>query len=224
MFPAGRREWCMVSLPTHRLWLPASLFLLAFCAPLSANDPDVDETTEEQSSSPSAPSVAGSTYRFPTRGEVMRNYALSMIGPGAFFRAGFSGALDQYNNVPPDWQQGAEGYSKRFASRFGQNAIAQTTRYGASALLRQDTSYQRCACSGPLRRAAYALGSTFTARTRSGRVVPSVPNVAAPYVGALAAVPAWYPARYNASDAFRFGTIGLASQGLFNLVREFVRR
>src|SRR5689334_22316623 len=39
--------------------------------------------------------------------------------PGVFFRAAGPALGAQLNNEPPAWGQGSEGYSKRFANRFG---------------------------------------------------------------------------------------------------------
>jgi hypothetical protein len=88
--------------------------------------------------------------------------------------------------------------------------------------LGEDVSYRKCECSGFFLRTLHALSSTVTARTRTGRTIPSLPALAAPYAGSLAAVEAWYPARYQPQDAIRMGTISFTFSAGANLVREFL--
>jgi hypothetical protein len=197
---------------------------------------------EDPQTSPSGP--AAHSVSFPTFQQREHAYFYDLIGPGAFISAAVKATVDQTHplsvgypsdgyssvgkhpahGVVPEWGEGADGYAKRYASAFGMGLIGTTTRYGLGELLREDVSYHRCECTGVLPRTEHALIQSFVAHTQSGRAVPSIPALVSPFVAAEAGVAAWYPARYNVSDALR------TSSGLYyvlpvkNLIDEFVRR
>jgi hypothetical protein len=43
--------------------------------------------------------------------------------------AALAAGINQADNTPPDWKQGAEGYGKRFGSDFGIVVVNTTSRY-----------------------------------------------------------------------------------------------
>jgi hypothetical protein len=43
--------------------------------------------------------------------------------------AGVSAGINQWWDDPEEWEQGASGYGKRYASSFSRNAIQQTVIY-----------------------------------------------------------------------------------------------
>lgn len=102
------------------------------------------------------------------------------------------------------------------------SVIGETTKYSLGALTHEDVAFHRCACEGFFPRAAHALTSTLTAKTRSGHTVFSFPALVSPYAGSFTAMNAWYPARYGPSDAFRIGSISFAFNAIGNLVGEFI--
>jgi hypothetical protein len=203
-----------------------------------------DPSTEAPQTSLSGAASTSHSDSFPTFQQRERAYFYDLIGPGAFISAAVKATVDQTHplsagypsdgyssvgkhpahGVVPEWGEGADGYAKRYASAFGMGLIGTTTRYGLGELLREDVSYHRCECTGILPRTEHALIQSFVAHTRSGRAVPSLPALVSPFVAAEAGVAAWYPARYNVSDALR------TSSGLYyvlpvkNLIDEFVRR
>jgi hypothetical protein len=131
--------------------------------------------------------------------------------------------VNQFNNSPPEWGQGAQGYGKRIGSDFGIVAVATTTRYGLAQAFKQDTLYYRCDCTGVFPRVRHAVFSTLTARRGDdGRRVFSVPALIAPYAGTMTAVYAWYPNRFGAKDAFRMGNYSLLAYAGGNISMEFV--
>ena len=83
------------------------------------------------------------TYTRPTQATKLHNYLFDAFGPYPIIGAGFAAGLNQAHNTPPDWKQGADGYSKRFGSDFGIAAISTTARYGLAQAFRQDTLYYR---------------------------------------------------------------------------------
>ena len=62
---------------------------------------------------------------------------------------------------------------------------------------------------GLLPRTGYALLGAYLAQTRAGHTVPSLPALASPFVASEIAVTAWYPGRFNTSDALRTSLLKL---------------
>jgi len=163
------------------------------------------------------------TYTRPTQKTKLRNYAFDAFGPYPIVGAAFAAGINQWQKTPPDWQQGAEGYGKRFASDFGIAGITTTTRYALAQAFREDTLYYRCECKGALPRLGHAVISTFTARRGDdGHRVFSFPALLAPYAGTMSAVYAWYPGRYEAADALRMGNYSLLGYVGGNIALEFL--
>jgi len=162
-------------------------------------------------------------YTRPTQKKMLRNYVFDAFGPYAIVSAGLNAGLDQVNDSPPEWKQGAGGYSKRFGSNFGIAAVTTTTRYALAKALREDTSYYRCDCKGVFPRLRHAVISTFTARRgEDGHRALSVSAFAAPYAGTMAAVYGWYPDRFGVKDALRMGNYSLLEGAAGNIALEFL--
>jgi hypothetical protein len=163
------------------------------------------------------------TYTRPTEKTMLRNYFFDAFGPYPIVGAALAGGINQVQNTPPEWKQGAEGYGQRFGSDFGIAAVTTTTRYALSEVLREDTLYYRCECKGVFPRLRHAVISTFTARRGvDGHRVFSFPDVVAPYAGTMTAVYGWYPGRYNYKDAFRMGNYSLLGYVGANISLEFL--
>ena len=161
-------------------------------------------------------------YSRPTQKTKLSNYVFDAVGPYPIVGAGIAAGINQISNAPPEWNQGIEGYTKRFGSDFGIAAVGTTTRYGLAEALKEDTLYYRCECSGVLPRVEHALLSTLTARRgEDGQRVFSFPALVAPYAGTMAAVYGWYPNRFGAKDAFRIGNYGLLAYAGSNISLEF---
>ncbi len=164
----------------------------------------------------------GLTYLRPTEGTMVRNYVFDGFGPYPIVGAAFAAGINQLSNAPPEWNQGIEGYSKRFGSNFGIAAVGTSTRYGLAEALREDTLYYRCQCTGPFPRLRHAVFSTLTARRGDdGHRVFSFPALVAPYAGSMVAVYGWYPGRFGAKDAFRMGNYSLLAYMGQNISLEF---
>ena len=163
------------------------------------------------------------TYTRPTHTMKFRNYVFDVIGPSPVGAAAFAAGIGQADKAPPEWKQGAEGYSKRFVSDFGIAAVSTTTRYALAAALKEDTLYYRCDCKGVFPRLSHAVTSTLIARRGAdGHRVFSVPALVAPYAGTMTAVYGWYPGRYDAKDALRMGNYALLGSLGWNIAREFL--
>jgi hypothetical protein len=176
-------------------------------------------------SSMSMPATPQPTYTYtrPSEKTKFHNYLFDAFGPYPIVGAAIAAGINQADNAPPEWGQGAEGYGKRFGSDFGILAISTSARYGLAEVFREDTLYYRCECSGFFPRLGHALISTFTARRGDdGHRVFSFPDLVAPYAGTMVGVYAWYPDRYDARDAFRLGNYSLIGYAAENVGLEFI--
>jgi len=163
------------------------------------------------------------TYVRPTQKTKVRNYVFDAFGPYPMVGAAFAAGINQAENTPPEWRQGAEGFAKRFGSEFGIAAVSTTTRYALAEAFKEDTLYYRCECTGVFPRLRHALLSTFTARRgEDGHRGFSFSDLVAPYAGTMTAVYAWYPGRYSAKDAFRMGNYSLLWYAGANVGLEFL--
>jgi hypothetical protein len=163
------------------------------------------------------------TYVRPSEKTKFHNYIFDMIGPYPILGAALSAGINQADNTPPEWGQGAEAYGKRFGSNFGIAAVSTTTRYALAEAFGEDTLYYRCECKGFFPRLSHAMISTLvTRRGDDGHRVFSVPSLVAPYAGTMTAVYGWFPSRYNAKDGFRMGNYALLGYAGGNIAREFI--
>jgi hypothetical protein len=124
--------------------------------------------------------------------QLLRKYLLSTFGAPGALSATLTSGYRQWRHDPPEWGDNSEGFAKRWTSSFAQNAVGNTTNYAVARLLKQDPSFSRCQCKGFAPRLRHAPISPFTARTRSGRRVPSPEIVAG--LAAEANWPAYNPA------------------------------
>ncbi len=68
-------------------------------------------------------------YRRPTEKTKLRNYFFDTFGPHAVAGSAVLGGIDQADNGPPEWGQGARAYGERVGSDFGIAMATTTTRY-----------------------------------------------------------------------------------------------
>lgn len=171
---------------------------------------------------PQAKTTKVKGYERPTEKIKLVNYLFDAYGPFPIVGSALVAGINQADGSVKEWGGGIGGYGRRWGSNFGIGAITTTTRYGMAEMLREDTLYYRCQCTGFFPRLSHALISTFTGRRgEDGHRVFSVPSLVAPYVGEMVAVYAWYPARYDAMDAFRQGNYSLLAYAGGNVALEF---
>jgi hypothetical protein len=183
----------------------------------------IDSATSPGTVASTTPAQPGLTYTRPTGKTRLRNYVFDAFGPYPIVGAALAAGINQADNTPPDWKQGAAGYGKRFGSDFGIAAVTTTTRYALAQAFREDTLYYRCECKGVFPRLRHAVISTFTSRRgEDGHRVFSFPALVAPYAGTATAVYAWYPGRYDARDAFRMGNYSVLGYVGGNIALEFL--
>lgn len=165
---------------------------------------------------------ASQPYVFPTKRERFNRYVKSTVGPFSLLRTGVSAGINQWRDNPEEWEQGASGYGKRYASSFGRTAIQQTVIYGLDSALGLDTGFKRSQRKGFLPRMTDALAENVTSRTRTGKRVISVPRLSGVYASRIISAETWYPPRYDYKNGLRSGTRSLVTGFGMNLVREFV--
>lgn len=211
---------CRSRIMQPSLWLIVALAMV----PIAAVSQSLSSTSDPSAYLPSAtatnPELA---YERPTEKTKVRNYTFNAYGPDPFVGAGLAAGINQLNNAPPEWHQGAEGFGRRFGSDFAIAAIGTSARYGLSEVFREDALYYRCECRGGLPRLSHAVLSTLIARRgMDGHRVFSFPALVAPYAGSFAAVYGWYPDRFGAKDAFRVGNYNLLAYMAGNISLELL--
>lgn len=189
--------------------------------PVGAKAKDANASTDKSEAAKPDPDPFD-LYEFPTNRERFDRYVNDTVGPFRLTRTAFSAGLDQWRDKPEEWEQGMKGYSKRFASSFGRNAIQQTVTYGLDEAFDLDTGFQRSSREGVFPRVKHAFLETITSRTKSGNRVLSAPRLVGVYTGAIVATETWYPERYSYKDGLRIGTGTLITSFGINLVREFL--
>jgi hypothetical protein len=208
---------------TRRMMFLFSIAAFATSMPMTSRSqglPDAPDPAKNQANS--APVQRDLTYVRPTQRTMIKNYIFSAYGPYPLAISAVGAGINQFNNSPPEWQQGIEGYAKRYGSNYGILAVGMTTRYALSEAMKEDAMYYRCECRGIFPRLSHALISTLTARRgEDGHRVFSVPALVAPYAGSSAAIYGWYPSRYGAKDAFRTGNYSLLAYAGGNVTLEF---
>jgi hypothetical protein len=154
--------------------------------------------------------------------ELLRKYIWSTIGGPGELNATLAAAFEQWRGKPPEWGTDAEGYARRWASEYGEAAIADTTKYAVARLFHHDPSFTRCDCTGFVPRLKHALSSPFMARTRHGRRVLSPATGAAIVAGNVIPAATWYPAPRGTREGFEHAGTGIAAKMAVDVFREFV--
>jgi hypothetical protein len=207
------------------------LLLLVFAAlaarPLPADAQSLGDPAHSSSlavgSESTTEALVDVTYMRPSEKTKLRNYVFDAFGPYPIVGAAVAAGINQEDNSPPEWKQGAAGYGKRFGSDFGIAVVSTTTRYALAQAFHEDTLYYRCECKGLFPRLSHAVISTFISRRGDdGHRVFSLPSLVAPYAGTMTAVYAWYPGRYDAKDGFRMGNYSLLAYVSGNVALEFL--
>jgi hypothetical protein len=161
-------------------------------------------------------------YTRPTATARAKDYFIDSFGPFAILAAAAAAGVQQADNNPREWHQGASGYGDRFGSAYGQAAITGTAKYALAEVLRMDTRYYHCECTGFFPRLGHAIYSNITARMGDdGHRVFSVPSMASPFAGGMGAL-MWYPDRYGPKDGLRFSAYALAISFANPIAKEFI--
>jgi hypothetical protein len=157
-----------------------------------------------------------------TQRERTHLYFKTMVNPLGFVKAAFSGGIDQWKDKPPEWEQGASGYGKRFANILGQYSIQRTVTFGLSSALHEDNRYFNSGKQGIWPRTWYALTSSILARHDDAHRGVSVSQLGGVAAGAFLSR-LWQPSSQGSAGegAVSFG-ITMASNAAFSVVKEFL--
>ena len=104
-----------------------------------------------------------------TPGQKFKAVGRGLIDPFEFGLIGVVAGLGQASNSIPEYGQGAEGYGKRYATAYADNAVE---NFMSSAVLpsflHQDPRYYELGHGGFLRRAGHAISRLVVTRTDAG--------------------------------------------------------
>ena len=155
-----------------------------------------------------------------TDGELREKYVWSALGLSGAIGATAQASLAQWYHSPEEWT-GASGFGKRWASAYGESAIAEITKYGVAHAFHHDPSFTPCRCTGFGARMGYALKAPFTSRTRDGRRVWSPAIFVGLLAGQMVSRNVWYPPGYGVSDGLETTGTGLLSKIAASMWKEF---
>jgi hypothetical protein len=157
-----------------------------------------------------------------TQRERAQLYAKTMMNPLGYLKAASSAGIDQWNDKPSEWEQGASGYGKRFGNILGQYTIQRTVTFGVSSALHEDNRYFNSGKEGIWPRTYYALTSGILARHDDGTRRVSLSQLGGVAAGAFLSRLWQPPSQSSAGDgAVSFG-ITMGSNIGFSVVKEFL--
>jgi hypothetical protein len=157
-----------------------------------------------------------------TQHERNRRYLNAMVNPILYFKAGLSGAIDQKNDKPKEWEQGASGFGKRTANILGQYAIQRTVTFGLASALHEDNRYFGSGRKGFWKRTGYAVAGSVLARHENGKQYPSI-SLFGGYATAAFVSRSWQPpsTRSAGDGAVSFG-LSVGYNTLASVAKEFL--
>jgi len=104
-----------------------------------------------------------------TPGQKFKVVGTSLVDPSTFLIMAAWAGIEQATNTTPSYGQGAQGYAKRFATAYGDNAVE---NFMASAvlpsILHQDPRYYQLGHGGFWRRTGHAISRLIVTRSDSG--------------------------------------------------------
>lgn len=132
------------------------------------------------------------------------------------------GAVDQWQNDPPEWGKGWSGYGKRAASNIGEFYIQEGVTEGLAAAMNRPVDYTRCKCRETGSRIWWATQSAVLDVMPDGRRVIAIPRIVGAYAGSFAQA-AWRPSGQNGKvgTALINGTESLVLGAAINIFYEF---
>jgi hypothetical protein len=209
------------------------LQVLVCSSPMLAQDPTASVSPQEKSKVSRQTdnlfnflNMAGTMkvedFRPMTQGERTRLYVKTMANPLSYAIAGFHAGVDQASDDPQEWEQGASGYLKRFASVAGGDAIARTAAFGLSSLAHEDNRYFNSGKVGFWPRTGYALSTGILSRHDNGSRNISISLLGGAAAGAFLSR-LWQPPSESSLEdgAVAFGLV-MSTNTLFGVVKEFL--
>jgi len=149
-------------------------------------------------------------------------YLKTMINPLGFLKAGFSAGIDQWNDKPAEWEQGASGYGKRFANILGQYSIQRTVTFGLASVLHEDNRYFNSGKHGFWSRTGYSLASGILTRHDDGTRHLSISQLGGVAAAAFLSRTWQPPSQDSLGDGAVSVGISMASNVGFGVMKEFL--
>lgn len=136
-------------------------------------------------------------------GQKFKVVGRSLIDPSEFVLIGFVAGLGQASNSDPSYGQGAQGYGKRYATAYADNAIENFMASAAlPSLLHQDPRYYQLGRGGFLKRAEHAISRVVLTRSDSGQKQFNYSEVFGAGMAAAISTYSYHPAQDK-----NFGTV-----------------
>lgn len=156
-----------------------------------------------------------------TQGEKFQFYLKSTADPVSIFAGAFSAGYNQAIDSVPEWEQGMEGYGKRYASSLGRKTIDTTVRHSLKILLREDPRYFYSGRQGIRVRTLHAIGETFIAHKDSGGTRPDYSGFAG-IASSVYLSRQWHPESYRTAGNYIQGAaVSIGIQSAKNVFMEF---
>ena len=207
---------------TNAAALCACLLLAASTALLGQTSTGADRVAAPMMSEAAKAPAGQAPYVPMTHGQRRREYVKDTFNVLSLVTSGASAGIGQWRDRPREWQQGAAGYSRRFASSYAEHVVQETFMFGAASALHEDNRYVRSGQSGTGNRIKYAVASTFLARRDDGSRHFSFSRLAA-FAGASMVSRLWQP---ESGRNFRGGAVNLGLSFSvavgWNVAREFL--
>jgi hypothetical protein len=142
--------------------------------------------------------------------------------PGAFTGVAAGALVDQMRHTPAKWDGDGSGYTRRFASEYGQMATRNVIHDGLAGLAGTDPRYKPCACTGTWKRTGHAFKAGVIVNREDGRMMLDMPQVASAYGSGIVST-YWYPHRQFSPlvQGVQFGHEQMGEVVMNNLVQEF---
>jgi hypothetical protein len=188
----------------------------------ASQDPSPQDPSMTPAISPVTPSAPVPYPRLTANDRLNLFLNETYESPGAFAGLAAGAMVDQIRHTPAEWDENGGGYTRRFASEYGQLAARNAIHDGLAGLTGLDPRYSACRCSGTLRRSAHVLKMSFTTYRQDGRLTLDVPQLAGAYGSGILST-YWYPhTNYTPlGQGIMFGHEQMGEIMVGNLVREF---
>ncbi len=157
-----------------------------------------------------------------TASERRHQYLRDLYDPLPFLSTAVGAGIGQWRDSPKEWGQGAQGFSLRFVSGYGEIVVRETLIYGVSSALHEDNRYFRSHRTGFGPRLRYAVESSFLTRHEDGFRGVSISKMGG-FAGASLISRLWQPPSTGSGvDALNNFGLAIAVSVGFNVAREFL--
>ena len=156
-----------------------------------------------------------------TTKERLKYYLKTTAGPQTLLFSAASAGIGQARNAPSAWQQGMEGYGRRFGSSMAQRTVSGAIRLTAEMLLGEDSRYLPSKKPGIWPRVGDVLLHSIVVHTQSGKRGPPIGVLAGTFGGGLVSR-SWHPAGHDRiRNGLLSGTYAFGYHVGANAFREF---